>query len=455
MVVIELGEQRYDPPAEPVPPRRFTWRRLRTTALGLAGALVFGLGGAAPAAPSQLTEIYRGTVQGSDSFTLTEDRLVLTEPLGTDAYRITAYETERGRQLWSTTYRTELRRIWLYQAAGLLILLEGRPDSNDFRTVALDAGTGRWRWSVPSQLTVLGEERIGLVVEEVFPPGSRVDPDNPPPSGTPTYQATWGTGSYTAPPVGQTGRVVDLDTGRDLWTSPVLSGISTLRAGPGRPAALLAGYRDGLLELRDPRTGAVRQRLDSGGGVPFYAAMAGDWLMVRFETNVAVYSADLRQRRWIRATPSEQLRAEACGPMLCLADGSGTEVVDPATGGTAWRNPEPLRVTPHGGHLVETTEDLTIRRTVDPRTGRSVVDLTGWTEAESPATSGPMLLRQTGGSARTWVGLLDPEGTAVRSLDPLPFALTSCQAAPRAFACRTHLGDMRVWRYRPRPSPPG
>ncbi|GAA3779143.1 hypothetical protein GCM10022225_79110 [Plantactinospora mayteni] len=456
MAVIDLGEERYDPPANPVRPRRSRRRRLRTTALLLAGALVLGAGGAAPPAAPLLTELYRGVLPADSHFTLTGDRLFVSEPVSGGARRVSAYELGRGRQVWSSTYRTEYRQVGLAQEGGLLVVVEGRSEIGPFRTQVLDAGTGRLRWSVPAYLTVVPEERTALIVETVFPPGSRIDPNDPPAAGT-TYYASRDGGTYSTPPLGETGRVIDLDTGRELWTLPLLADISTVPAAAGRPAALLAGGRDGRLELRDLKTGAVRQRLDSAAGPLQYAEeVAGDSLMVRFESYLAVYSADLRQRRWIRAMPAGQEFVNPCGPMLCLEDPTGVEVIDRVTGRTAWRSAERVRLAPHGPHLVETVERATVRRAVDPGTGRTVLDLTGWTAVAPSAEAGPMLLRRRIGSdGRTWLGLLDPEGTLVRPLDRLPFGLSRCQMATGLIACRTDLDELRAWRYRQGATPAG
>ncbi|GAB3965415.1 PQQ-binding-like beta-propeller repeat protein [Plantactinospora veratri] len=290
----------------------------------------------------------------------------------------------------------------------------------------------------------------------MFPPGSRIDPDRPPPVTTPIHYPEWGAGMYTAAPIGQTVRVLDLDTGRDLWTSPLLTGVATVPATAGRPAALLTGHPDGRLELRDPRSGVLRQPLDPVGGPPLYAERAGDSVLVRSESHLALYSADRWQRRWIRALSTDGPNVGACGSMLCLEGRTGIEVLDPVTGGTAWRSAGRVSLRGHGVHLVEVGENAALGRAVDPRSGRTVVDLAGWTEVPTPTESAPMLLlRHAGSGGRTWVGLLDPEGTAVRPLGPLPYALSSCRWTARLLACRTGDGVIRVWRYAPGSTPPG
>jgi hypothetical protein len=59
-----------------------------------------------------------------------------------------------------------------------------------------------------------------------------------------------------------------------------------------------------------------------------------------------------------------------------------------------------------------------------------------------------LLLRRNGAAVRTWLDILDLGATAVRPLEPVPYALSSCQVVPGMIACRTQLGETRVWRYR-------
>ncbi|AVT39650.1 PQQ-binding-like beta-propeller repeat protein [Plantactinospora sp. BB1] len=447
MALIELGEERYDPPPDPAPSRRSRRRRLRTPALVLVAALVAGTGGAAPPGVPQLAEVYR--VGNTGYFLLAGDRLFVAEPL-TGGHRVSAYEVGRRRQVWNETYRTEHQQATLVEEDGLLLLVEGGVQNGPYRSTALDPGTGRTRWSTSSQFAPLHRAGIALVVEEVFPPGSRVDPDDPPPVGTPIHHPRWGAGMYTAAPIGQTVRVLDLDTGRELWTSPLLTGVAAVPAVAGRPAALLTGRPDGRLDLRDPRTGAVRQPLDPVGGPPLYAEPAGDSVLVRSDSHLAVYSADRWQRRWIRALSTDRGQVGACGSMLCLEGRAGVEVIDPVTGGTAWHDAGQVSLRGHGGHLVEVGGNGAVRRAVDPRSGRTVVDLTGWTRVPTLTEAEPMLLlRHAVDGSRTWVGLLDPEGTAIRPLGPLPYALSSCRWTARLLACRTGDGVIRVWRYAP------
>jgi hypothetical protein len=332
-------------------------------------------------------------------------------------------------------------------AGGLLLIADGDRRNGPIRTTALDAGTGRWRWSVPNLLRVLPGEPTALVVEDVFPPNSRIDPDNPPPDTTVMHMSSSG-GVHREPRIGMTARAVDLDSGRELWTSPLLTWAVPIPAAGGRPAVVLA-WRDGVVEVRDLRTGVVRQRLDWTGGVPLHADLVGDVLVVWHSTGVRAYSADLRNRRWDRPLPpGPDPYVGLCGPMLCLGGTGSVQVLDPATGVTAWRIDGQTFLIPSGSHLIEVDDRSSLRRAVDPRTGGTVADLSDWTEAAGFTDDSPLLLlHRTDAASRTWLDILDRNGTAVRPLDPVPYVLTSCQIVPGVIACRTELGETRVWRY--------
>jgi hypothetical protein len=86
---------------------------------------------------------------------------------------------------------------------------------------------------------------------------------------------------------------------------------------------------------------------------------------------------------------------------------------------------------------------------VEPGTGRTLVDLSEWTETSRLGGGSPLLLlRRDHAATRTWLDIIDPGGAAVRPLEPVPYALSSCQVVPGVIACRTQLGETRTWRYR-------
>ncbi|MBE1485782.1 outer membrane protein assembly factor BamB family protein [Plantactinospora soyae] len=448
VAVIDLGTDRYHLPAESGPAHPRTARRLRMAALALAGALAFSTGGAGSPAPPRLEEIYQSRLGAGQYFQLTEDRLFLAGATPDNAgLRVVAYDLERGRQLWSTEYPTGARLAAVTLTGGVLLVVDGDWRTGPARTTALDARTGRSRWSLPKLVDVLPGERTALITQRVFPPGSRLEPFDLESHSEVVYLSA--DGRHSAPPIGMTARTIDLDTGLDLWSLPLRAGAMPVPAAGSRPAVVLAPERGGGIEVRDLRTGAVRQRLDWTGAVPQQVDLVGGFLVFRYGAEVTGYSADLLQRRWTRPVAAADLGTAACGPMLCMQTGDAVEVVDPATGVTAWRTNERAWLQAHGSYLVESDDSPQVRRAVDPGTGRTVVDLTGWTEDRKSVDDSPLLLlRRNGNTIRTWLGIVDPDGTAVRRLDPVPYVLPSCQVATGVIACQTQLAEVRVWRYR-------
>ncbi|MFC6023724.1 PQQ-binding-like beta-propeller repeat protein [Plantactinospora solaniradicis] len=449
VAVIDLGTDRYDPTAEPDPPPPSRTRQLRAVALALVGALVLSAGGAAPSAPPRLEPLLTVSLRVGTHFHLTEHRLFVTDPTPGTTRRVTAYEVERGRQLWTSAYPTEQRQLGMTLAGGLLLIEDGNPRDGPIGTTALDAATGRWRWSVPYPLEVLPGERTALVVEDLFPPGSRIDAENPPPGTTVMHMSSSG-GVYNRSSIGMTARAIDLAGGRQLWTTPALVRVVAIPAAGGRPAAVLAWPPGGGMEVWDLRSGAVLQRFDWAGGVPRNGARIGGVVVVWHSTGVTAYSADLLQPRWNRPLPEgTDPSVNVCGPLLCLRDSTGVLVLDPATGAVAWRTTERVFLWSSGIHLVETDDRPRLHRVVEPDTGRTLVDLSEWTETARLQGGSPLLLlRRNSAAARTWLDIIDPGGTAVRPLDPVPYALSSCQVVPTVIACRTQLGETRTWRYR-------
>jgi len=453
--VIDLGTMRDEAATDTGsgPTRPFGPRRIRTAMLALTCALLLGATGDVPPSPRQW-EIEAVPLSVGVHFRLTDDRMFVVDPTPGTGRRVTAYDVADGRRLWTSEPRPGQRLLEMTVTAGLVLLVDG--DEGPARTSALDAGTGQWRWSVPSGLDLLPGERTALDVEDVFPPGSEVDPGNPPPDVTEFHQGP--TGMHSKPRSGVTLRAIDLDSGRMSWSASDRTSALQIPAAGGRPPLVLMGERGGGIEVRDLHTGAVRQRLEGSGDPPREARLAGDSLLIRDQNGISAYSADLGELRWTRAL-REQFGMNACGPMLCLHGRTDLQLVDLATGTTAWHAPSDSFLIPHGDHLVETDNQGRTNRLLDPRTGRTVADLAGWTEAVGYQEVGYqevgyeedaplLLLRRLGAAPRTWLAVLPPDQSAVRLLDPVPYALSACQVVVGAFACRTHKGDTRIWHYR-------
>ncbi|MBF9132018.1 PQQ-binding-like beta-propeller repeat protein [Plantactinospora sp. S1510] len=449
VAVIDLGSDRYDPMTESDPPPESRRRQLRALALVLVGALVLSAGGGTRPPSPRLEPGLTVSLRVGTRFHLTEDRLFVTDPTPGTTRRVAAYEVKGGRQLWTSSYQTVQRQLGLTLAGELLLIKDGDRRDGPIGTTALDAGTGRWRWSVPFPLEVLPGERTALVIEDLFPPGSLIDAENPPPGTTVMHMSSTG-GVYNRPSIGSIARAVDLASGRELWATPPLVKVVAIPAAGGRPAAVLAWPPGGGMEVWDLRSGAVLQRFDWTGGVPRNGARIGGVVMVWHSTGVTAYSADLLQPRWSRPlAEGTDPHLDVCGPLLCLRDTTGVQVLDPATGAVAWRTTERVYLSSSGIHLVETDDHPRLHRLVEPDTGHTLVDLSPWTETARLDGGSPLLLlRRDSAAVRTWLDIIDPGDTAVRPLESVPYALSSCQVVPGVIACRTQLGETRTWRYR-------
>ncbi|MEE6261116.1 outer membrane protein assembly factor BamB family protein [Plantactinospora sonchi] len=450
-VVIDLGSDRYDPPVEDEGrPLALPAHRWRAAALALVGALALTAGGAAPPAPSPLRDVYAVPLTVDDRFLLTGDRLYVADrPAGGEA-RIAAYDLT-GRRIWSVPQPAG-EPLQLSEAPGLLLSTSNDPGDRSVRTTALDAVTGRPLWSFPDWLTALPGTSTALVTNDVFPPESRFEPGEPVPAAPVLHVASDGT-TYTAESIGVTAQVVDLATGAVLWRTPLVSAAIALPAGGGREPVVLVSPREGGVELRDPRTGAVRWSLDRSVPPVRYAAQFGDVLLLSRtgrDAGLAAYSTDLGQRLWEATKPDlHSPHFGVCAPMLCTSDpDNGVEVRDPATGAVAWRMARTGSLQPSGSGLVVSDEQPRVHRVVDPGTGRTVADLTAWREADSsPSEPAPLLLRRQTDTRQTWLGLLAPGATAVRTLDVVPHALSFCAVVPGVVACHADEREVRVWRY--------
>ena len=466
-VLIDLGTIRHDQP-EPEPPasRPGAPRFPRTGALALVGALVLAIGGGAPPPPPPIEAISTVQLTRDGAFYLTEEHLFVADWSGATELEVAAYELEHGRPLWTSRHSggtapqvsrrppvgvTVGGRLSVRPATDGLLLVEYA--SGEFgastHTLALALRPGRTRWPLPHPLRVLPADRTGLVVDEVFPEHSRIGPG--------ARQAGRAAGSvrvsetgevYLADPLGVVARAVDLADGRVLWTSPRLDS-ALLAAHPDDGTASVLVLVDGRVEWWDARTGQPRHRLDHPRGAVRSVALFGDSVLIQHAgPGLTAYSPDLRRERWTRPLANADSRMVRCGPMICVDNGTSSPVLDPATGAELWRLPDQDGLYTLGGHLVDFDSYPWIRRVIDPRTGNTLLDLTGWSDATRFAQhSLPLLLRRNS-SGRTWLGLLDVPARQVRLLGSVPEAVANCQALPGMLTCRISQNEIRLWHYR-------
>ncbi|MDG4788414.1 PQQ-binding-like beta-propeller repeat protein [Micromonospora sp. WMMD1102] len=463
-MVIDLGTERYEPPAAPArPPRELRVRRWRITGAILAGILAFSVGGAARSPEPALREVHAAPLGPADTYMLADGLLLTTsviDPTDQAKHRIVCYDLTRRRQLWSADYALDENRLGPRRAGGLLLVFEKVAEGAPPRTTALDLRTGHRRWSLPYRSLLLPDAPTALVLDDVFRPEARIRPAQVDGGGE-VYFGSDGH-AYSEPPIELIVRGLDLDTGQLRWELPRLDSVRLVEASERQPPVLLTSSPDGAVEVRDLLSGGVNHRLDWPGGELGLVQRIGETVVTVAQSGsgqvVTAYSADLWQRRWSRTLTGTRDFVERCGPLLCQARDIGTSALDPATGETRWELPGPLRLLALDPWLVEMDQRTALRRVFETRTGRTVAELGGWRltddstwpdEIPLRTDQPPLVLQSNPAGGQTSFGVIDPAGPSVRRLGVLPYPLEECVAAQPFMACRVPGAQLRVWRYHP------
>ncbi|MGW4463235.1 outer membrane protein assembly factor BamB family protein [Micromonospora sp. NPDC004704] len=431
-VLIDLDLSGDEPAAGAIPGSPVSLRRLRFGALAVGAALLLALGGSAAPGPASLTEITTLIVAPNRGFVLTPDRLFVgVDQPGQAGESVAAYEPRQGRLLWTTEYdRDSTAAGGLGRQVGdvlLIRVLQGEAT----HTTAVDASTGEVRWSVPGELRTMTDGRTGLTIEKISPGDA-----------------------YLVAPMGVVVRAYDLGTGQALWTSvPVADAMATSwsNASPAESAAVVVTTEDGRVEQWDARTGKARQSLPAVTVEPPAVVVAGDLLLVqRADGVLTAYAVDTFTERWHRTLGSPEVAVNNCGDQPCVGNGSGWTVLDPGTGKQTGPKTDPNTVrVMNGSHVVELGPgDGGLARSVDPATGRTLADLTGWEQITTAPPGRPALLTAPSKSgAATWFGLLEPGATEVHLLGIVPYGAAHCQLEADVIVCQDEPNVLRVWRY--------
>jgi outer membrane protein assembly factor BamB len=446
----------YAPPESapgPRPPGRHRW-----VLLGLAFLLVLTLAGAAPATSTLWWRTgVVPIVQPAGSYQIIGGRLFTFDAGGTTLVT-SAWSMDPLRRLWRRDTRiqavgqsgTQPGLGWsISPGAGDDVLLQ-----TEQTTTAVDARTGRVRWSRPEIVRPLADGRTGLVYQQKFQPGTEYDQAKG--AEGPLYFADDGV-FHTEPPVRTTLLALDLRTGREQWRSG-LSGPAVAVGAPGDPATVLV-VASTRLELLDTGTGAVLRDRALDGPTPRDLS-EGDILdglvLVRHGTPgnggaVTAYSTRTLAPLWRRPEPIAGGPA-FCDAVLCDYGSDGVAVLDPATGRQRWQTAGAAGLVARGSEVIEMasggTRPLRVR---DAVTGAVRVDLAQWTYATVSSPNAPLVVGHIEGG-RSVFGVLPAGGHAVEPLGFTTTPVADCASDDRFVVCRVIEGA-EVWAYRAGPDP--
>jgi outer membrane protein assembly factor BamB len=377
--------------------------------------------GGAAVPPPTLTAVALPETLIATSFAAAGDRLYRTTspyPGADDAvWTLTANTLPDGRELWHSRYDVPGGRIYSVTDAGpVVVVVGGSTITRQRTTAAFDATSGRPLWTVEGDVVVAGDHRTGL----------------------------WTGGS----PARLTG--IDLRDGRQLWSEPVTARVSL----EPRPDGVLVLGRGGLVQRRDPRTGAViRSATPFGDGVSPIASLTVDgstvlWFVGAAGTGVAALDAETLAVRWQQGHPVDGGGFARCGPYVCVSGYGGVDALDPRTGATVWRARDTRYVVDLGTNLLvmdSVPGGIGPVRTVEPATGAAVDDLRGWRTGGGAGGGPPILSRTLPQENRTALASLGPPTGTLRPLGVVPEVVLGCQRGDVAVVCRTPDGELRVW----------
>ncbi|MEV0729794.1 PQQ-binding-like beta-propeller repeat protein [Polymorphospora sp. NPDC050346] len=457
-VVIDLGVRTNEPPAEPAPSRPALARHLRTAVTALVVALVLAVGGSAPQPGPALVEVAAPPTSIWQQELLVGDRLYVVHPPTDRSFRrtVTAYDLTRGADLWTTPIGVETRALGPEGEASLSIAGERLLVHTEDRTFVLDTASGRLRASVPHHVTGGDAGNVGLVREPIW---SFVSDD---PAVNATVRVVAGASGevvhVTAVEPGEAPRVsvqvdgvsvraFDLDTGAELWATGSVTAGELL---PGEPPSVAVLTRDGVLEVRDARTGAVRHsRARAVDGSMGWLGVVGDLVLVQTGLSEATaYAAGTLETVWRAALPRHGA-AYDCGAVLCVAMAGRSLLIDAGNGRPLGEVVANGHLDSRGGHLLRLgPREGELDHTVDPYSGRPLVDLSDWPDPVTGAEGSPLVLtRPDQLPDRAWFAVLEPGATRIQVLGPVPHRVSQCQSSDTHLACRTGNG-LRVWTYR-------
>lgn len=428
--IIDLGYA--EVPDEPDRPLRATVGHLRPIgAVALVLVCLLFVGGAAQPPPALLARL--GVVDWSDG-RVVDDRMPnlvagrLVMPAGDE---VLAYHPD-GRLAWRSRpdfdYGSDPGFFDIFELAGAVAVVRlslrsfssGTSRASALETLGLDPATGRELWRLEGAARRIGDFFVSY--------GEASDGE-------------------------QRARVYRSLPDELLWSTPA----ARIMAADPATDALMTVTGDGIFTEHALSTGAVRKtgRMQ----MPQVASAEGTVGLRVLRDRLIVYSLQygmneptVQAQGYDRATLQPLAQApvdlfvgtDECGPVLCGFSYKEVSIVDRDTHAVLWRAAT-------GESLVWSTSGLLAGdsklRLVDPRTGRTLVDASGWEAVyhlrRSPGQQAPaVVIRRL--DDRTYVGHLTPQG--IRVLGSVPRLLRDCQSYQDLMVCAAPRDGAEVWR---------
>jgi outer membrane protein assembly factor BamB len=458
VIELDVDPAAESPPEAGLPP---TWRRAFAAACVLV-ACVASLVAGAPLQPPRLVPVAMLDTPPLLSERVLDDTMYAIVSTGTPT--LTSYRLSDGRQGWSVPLPVSDSAASVEIGTPSTILVNSLdPTSRQDRTAAVDAATGMVLWhSTSYRITPVVVGRTALLA------------DNLP----------------TATGSGRRYRMVDVRTGRQLWTYDVAGGWTTVLPGDpdGTGRHLVVVSPSGAARSVDLATGrqvaAADVQVGSSGIDEADHQLAGplmdrdqalpagpslmlrdDVLLVGYEQDgrslLAGYRTDRLTPLWTTEVQSLNLRVDECGALLCLGESGDVRAIRTDNGAVVWSGVDWPGVVGVLGRWVYTVSDLAVSygywpgpaRLVDPGTGRTTLNLGSWRLVSEPDRVGDLALFEytEQSTGKVWLGALSGPGTGPH-VEPLGTVVDppsgTCDAGPAHIVCLTAADQVRIWRYR-------
>src|SRR4051812_9872020 len=424
-VIIDLGLERGEPETYGTPQRSTVPSWLPSALLAVLVLLCAAASAAPPQSP--LSAVFTLEAGPADAYALTGNGQLLAQTFGS----LASYDLGTGQMRWQAGQSTPSYRL---RTGDGLVLLRPYAMGRDPGTVAISIATGSTRWRhAGNVVTIPGSTALLAVngVHSVVGAGRRVQD------------------SVDA---------VDPLTGANRWSvrvpsTAVLIGVPGPSDDGGR---MLLVHDDRTADLHDLDTGRVlvSAKLPAADYGPDDPVVAGGLLMLRHPTaagmEVSAYDPLTLRRLW--TAPAEGVYGiQPCGHLACLTGADGLRAVDAATGDERWSRPRWQTIEQRGTMFVAYTSSDASEPVglIDPDTGRTLTDLTGWRMVGGAGAADHLLVTRTvAAGPRTMVAVARPGDPHPLPLADLPAGTGDCQAVPARLVCRSMYGELVVWAYR-------